>query len=121
MLSFFFSLHKADAQRGVADVLAVLEVLAVFVCERPTADQQKLRSAQVIMDAFSDVCLVIDAKEQRIQRPSGSEEKGHSHQKPFYSGKKAHTLAPLKPQDAGGGRVRRQFSVGGQDFAWLGP
>lgn len=43
------------------------------------------------MDAFPDVRLVIDAKEQRVQRPGGSE--GHSRQKPFYSGKKkAHTL-----------------------------
>ena len=36
---------------------------------------------------------IIDAKEQRIQRPGGSDESGNSHQKPFYSGKKkAHTL-----------------------------
>ncbi len=45
------------------------------------------------MDAFPDVRLVIDAKEQRVQRPGGKDESGNSRQKPFYSGKKkAHTL-----------------------------
>lgn len=45
------------------------------------------------MDAFPDVRLVIDAKEQRVRRPGGSDGSGASRQKPFYSGKKkAHTL-----------------------------
>ena len=45
------------------------------------------------MDAFPAVRLVIDAKEQRIQRPGGDDDKSDSRQKPFYSGKKkAHTL-----------------------------
>ena len=56
------------------------------------------------MDAFPDVRLVVDAKEQRVQRPGGEDESGNSRQKPFYSGKKkAHTLTPTKLQDAGGG------------------
>ncbi len=43
------------------------------------------------MDAFPDVWVVIDAKEQRIQRPHSS--KDNDRQKPYYSGKKkAHTL-----------------------------
>jgi hypothetical protein len=93
VLAFLFSLNKGNAQRGVVDVLATLEAHTVFVCERPAQERQKLRSVQALMDAFPDVRLVIDAKEQRIQRPSGSDEHGNSHQKPFYSGKKkAHTL-----------------------------
>ena len=93
VLGFLFSLNKGNAQRGVVDVLATLEAHTVFVCERPAKERQKLRSVQALMDAFPDVRLVIDAKEQRIQRPSGSDEHGTSHQKPFYSGKKkAHTL-----------------------------
>jgi hypothetical protein len=93
VLGFFFSLHKANALRGVIDVLATLEAHTVFVCERPAEDRKKLRSVQAVMDAFPDVRLVIDAKEQRIQRPGGSDEEGNSHQKPFYSGKKkTHTL-----------------------------
>ena len=93
VLAFFFSLHKANAQRGVVEVLAILEAHTVFVCERPAEERKKLRSVQAVMDAFPDVRLVIDAKEQRIQRPGGSDESGNSRQKPFYSGKKkAHTL-----------------------------
>ena len=93
VLAFLFSLNKGNAQRGVVDVLATLEAHTVFVCERPAKERQKLRSVQALMDAFPDVRLVIDAKEQRIQRPGGSDESGNSHQKPFYSGKKkAHTL-----------------------------
>jgi len=93
VLAFLFSLNKGNAQRSVVDVLATLEAHTVFVCERPAQERQKLRSVQALMDAFPDVRLVIDAKEQRIQRPGGSDESGNSHQKPFYSGKKkAHTL-----------------------------
>jgi len=93
VLGFFFSLNKGNAQRGVVDVLATLEAHTVFVCERPAKERQKLRSVQAVMDAFPDVRLVIDAKEQRIQRPGGSDESGNSRQRPFYSGKKkAHTL-----------------------------
>ena len=116
VLGFFFSLNKGNAQRGVVDVLATLEAHTVFVCERPAQERQKLRSVQAVMDAFPDVRLVIDAKEQRIQRPGGSDESGNSHQRPFYSGKKkAHTLTPTKPEDAGGRGPRRQFPVGGQE------
>jgi len=93
VLAFFFSLHKANAQRGVVEVLATLEAHTVFVCERPAEERKKLRSVQAVMDAFPDVRLVIDAKEQRIQRPGGTDDSGNSRQKPFYSGKKkAHTL-----------------------------
>ena len=93
VLAFLFSLNKGNAQRGTLDVLATLEAHTVFVCERPAQERQKLRSVQAVMDAFPDVRLVIDAKEQRIQRPGGGDESGNSHQKPFYSGKKkAHTL-----------------------------
>ena len=93
VLAFFFSLSKGNAHKGVIDVLATLAAHTVFVCERPAKERQKLRSVQAVMDAFPDVRLVIDAKEQRIQRPSGKDEAGNSRQKPFYSGKKkAHTL-----------------------------
>lgn len=93
VLAFLFSLNKANAQRGTLDVLATLEAHTVFVCERPAKERQKLRSVQAVMDAFPDVRLVIDAKEQRVQRPGGDDDKGNSRQKPFYSGKKkAHTL-----------------------------
>ncbi len=93
VLSFLFSLHKSNAQRGALDVLATLEAHTVFVCERPAKERQKLRSVQAVMDAFPEVRLVIDAKEQRVHRPGGNDAQGNSLQKPFYSGKKkTHTL-----------------------------
>lgn len=93
VLGFFFSLRKGNAQKGVVDVLATLAAHTIFTCERSAQERKKLRSVQAVMDAFPDVRLVIDAKEQRLQRPGGKGEKGDSRQKPFYSGKKkAHTL-----------------------------
>lgn len=88
VLGFFFDLHKANAQRGVVAVLAVLDTLSDFSLERPGDDRQKLRSAAEVMAAFPDVRFIIDAKEQRINKPAGEEK-----QKPYYSGKKkTHTI-----------------------------
>ncbi len=67
VLGFFFWLNKGNAQRGLGDVLATLAAHTVFVCERPAKERKKLCSVQAVMDAFPDVRLVIDAKEQRIQ------------------------------------------------------
>jgi hypothetical protein len=88
VLGFFFSLDKTNAEDNCKDVLATLESMTGFVMERPGAERSKLRTPQAVMEAFPDVRLVIDAREQRVQRPSGYEQ-----QKPFYSGKKkTHTL-----------------------------
>ena len=56
-----------------------------------SAERTKLRSVQEVMDAFPDVRLVIDAKEQRIERPADKKDKDgkkQDHQKSYYSGKK---------------------------------
>jgi transposase len=91
VLGFLFSLNKTNVHATVADMLATLEALADFPFERPPAQRKKLRSVAALMDAFPDVRLVIDAKEQRIQRPKSSKE--DDRQKPYYSGKKkCHTL-----------------------------
>src|SRR5206468_3362680 len=59
-----------------------------FPFDRLGRDRTKLRSAAEVMTTFPQVTVVIDAKEQRINRPGGFEA-----QKPYYSGKKkAHTL-----------------------------
>jgi hypothetical protein len=88
VLGFFFSLDKTGAEDNCKDMLATLEGMTSFVMERPASERPKLRTPQAVMTAFPDVCLVIDAREQRVQRPSGYEQ-----QKPFYSGKKkTHTL-----------------------------
>ena len=93
VLGFYFSLHKTNARLNVEDVLETLLVMSAFDFERPQKDRPKLSSVGAVMDAFPDVALVIDSKEQRIRRPSGEDEEGNSKQKPYYSGKKkAHTL-----------------------------
>ena len=91
VLGFLFSLDKSNARDNVRDALATLETLADFRFEHPAADRKKKRSVDAVMDAFPDVRLVIDTKEQRIQRPTSTKE--HDAQKPYYSGKKkCHTL-----------------------------
>jgi transposase len=91
VLGFFFSLNKTNVHDIVQDMLATLETLADFPFERPAKDRKKLHSPAAVMEAFPDVRLVIDAKEQRCQRPKSRKE--DDQQKPYYSGKKkCHTL-----------------------------
>jgi DDE superfamily endonuclease len=88
VLGFFFDLHRRNAQLNVRAALEVLDALGTFPFDRPGRDRRKLRSAAEVMAAFPQVAVIIDAKEQPINRPGGSEA-----QKPYYSGKKkAHTL-----------------------------
>jgi hypothetical protein len=88
VLGLLFNLEKGNVWDNVQDVLASLETLAVFAFERPTTERKRLGTVAAVMDAFPQVRLVIDGKEQRIERPEGYER-----QKPYYSGKKkAHTL-----------------------------
>lgn len=93
VLGFYFSLHKTNARQNVEEILETLLAMTAFGFERPSKERKKLSSLQAVMDAFPEVALVIDSKEQRIQRPSGEDEEGNSRQRPYYSGKKkAHTL-----------------------------
>jgi hypothetical protein len=88
LLGFFFGLHKRNAQLNVRDALAALDATDGFPFDRPGRDRKKLRCAAEVMAAFPEVRVVIDSKEQRVNRP-----KGHDAQKPYYSGKKkAHTV-----------------------------
>ena len=88
LLGFFFDLHRRNAQLNVRDVLATLDTLDDFPFDRPDRDRPRLRSATEVMAAFPEVRVLIDSKEQRVNRPTG-----HEAQKPYYSGKKkAHTV-----------------------------
>jgi len=88
VLGFFFDLHKRNAQLNVRSALAVLETLDDFPFDRPGRERPKCRSVAAVMAAFPQVRLIIDAKEQRTNKPQGEAE-----QKPYYSGKKkCHTL-----------------------------
>ena len=91
LLGYSFGLHNGNACRNVADVLTVLGSLGDFPFDRPDRDpgRTKLDSAAAVMDAFPEVRLVIDTKEQRTRRPGGD----YAAQKPYSSmKKKAHTL-----------------------------
>lgn len=91
LLGFFFGLAESSAWRTVQEVLLTLEGLSQFAFEKPAKERRALRTVAAVMDAFPDVALVIDAKEQRIRRPTS--DKDNNVQKPYYSGKKkAHTL-----------------------------
>jgi hypothetical protein len=88
VLGFFFGLHKRNAQLNVLAALEVLDSLSDFPFGRPGPDRKKARSAAEVMAAFPAVRVIIDAKEQRVNRPQGEER-----QRPYYSGKKkAHTV-----------------------------
>jgi hypothetical protein len=88
LLGFFFGLHKRNAQLNVRDALTILDTIDDFPFDRPGRDRQKLRSTAEVMAAFPAVRIVIDSKEQRVNRP-----RGYQAQKPYYSGKKkAHTV-----------------------------
>jgi DDE superfamily endonuclease len=88
LLGFFFDLHKRNAQLNVRDVLAALDTIDDFPFDRPGRDREKLRSVTEVLAAFPAVRVVIDSKEQRVNRPTG-----YDAQKPYYSGKKkAHTV-----------------------------
>jgi hypothetical protein len=89
LLGFFFGLHKRNAQLHVLAVLEALDTLPDFPFDRPGPGRRALSTPEQVMAAFPSVRLVIDAKEQRVNRPGAS----HEAQKPYYSGKKkCHTL-----------------------------
>jgi hypothetical protein len=96
LLGFFYDLDKTNIEDNLILVLETLEGMATFEFERPEADRKKLHSVTEVMDAFPDVRLIIDAKEQRVERPKSKKDKDgnvQDRQKPYYSGKKkTHTI-----------------------------
>jgi DDE superfamily endonuclease/Helix-turn-helix of DDE superfamily endonuclease len=91
LLGVLFGLDEGNALRNVRDVVAVLESLGDLPFDRPDRDpgRHKVSSLTEVMDAFPDIRLVIDTKEQRCRRPGGD----FAAQKPYYSmKKKAHTF-----------------------------
>jgi hypothetical protein len=96
VLAFFFSVDQSTICRNLAEIMLVLSSLTEFAFERPSEERKKLGSPQAVMDAFPEVALIIDGKEQRIRRPkTKKDDQGNIEQtqKPYYSGKKkCHTL-----------------------------
>ncbi len=114
LLGYFFGLNHGNANRNVADVLAGLEGLGHFPFDRPDRDPDRapLDSAAAVMDAFPEVRLVVDTKEQRIRRPKGD----YAAQKPYDSmKKKAHTLkAQVAVRPTGGSSRSARRSPAGR-------
>ena len=109
VLGFFFGLHKRNAQLNVRAALAVLDTLDDFSFDRPGPDRLEARSAAEVMAAFPQVQVIVDAKEQRIDKPEGEEK-----QEPYYSGKKkAHTVKTQVVIDTRGRIVTISGSVPG--------
>jgi len=96
LLGFFYDLNKTNIEDNLNLILETLVGMTSFNFERPKAERKKLRSVAEVMDAFPDVRLIIDAKEQRVERPKNQKDKDgkvQDRQKPYYSGKKkTHTI-----------------------------
>jgi hypothetical protein len=96
-LGFPFALHKRNAQLSVRSALGALGSPGGFPFGRPVKGRGEPRSAAAVMAAFPQVRCVIDAKEQRINKPRGGEAR-----KPHYSGKKkahaAKTQVAVSPR-----------------------
>jgi hypothetical protein len=96
VMGFFYEMNKTNIEDNLKDILATLAGMTTFTYDRPGAERKKLHSVAEVMDAFPDVRLVIDAKEQRIERPKAKKDgqgQDQDRQKPYYSGKKkTHTL-----------------------------
>jgi hypothetical protein len=96
VLGFFYDLNKTNIEDNLKGVLDTVDSMTSFTFERPSAERTKLHSVKEVMDAFPDVRLIIDAKEQHIERPANKKDKDgkvQDRQKPYYSGKKkAHTV-----------------------------
>jgi hypothetical protein len=96
VMAFFFSVDQSTICRNIAEVFAVMVTLTEFEFERPSEERQKCTSPEAVMEAFPEVALVLDGKEQRIRRPKTQKDEAgqpRDTQKPYYSGKKkGHTL-----------------------------
>ncbi len=96
LLGFFYDLNKTNIEDNLKAILATLENMTEFNFERPKENRKKLSSVEEVMDAFPQVRLVVDGKEQRVERPKNKKDKDgtmQERQKPYYSGKKkSHTI-----------------------------
>jgi hypothetical protein len=87
VLGVLFDLDKSAICRNLQRMKTALRQVTVRDLRWPTSEQRKRQWEDLLRD-FPEVVGLIDATEQRIQRPSGA-----AAQKPYYSGKKkAHTL-----------------------------
>jgi hypothetical protein len=63
VLGALYHLDKTTVEDNVKGVLDILATMASFQVEMPPREIPKLRSVQEVMDAFPDICLVVETKE----------------------------------------------------------
>jgi IS5 family transposase len=100
LLGWLFGLDRSNAWHNAQDVLEILDTMTDFPFDRPDPDRRKLQTAEAVMEAFPEVRVIIDAKEQALRRPGGWEA-----QKPFYSGKKKRHTVKNQVACTPGGRI----------------
>jgi IS5 family transposase len=100
LLGWLFGLDKSNAWHNTQDVLEVLDTMTDFPFDRPDPDRRKLQTAEAVMEAFPEVRVIVDAKEQAFHRPAGWDR-----QKPFYSGKKKRHTVKNQVACTPGGRI----------------
>jgi len=87
VLGFLFGVDKGTASRNVRRVMPLLEALGRDTFGWPQSDQRQHTPLDKIVGACPDLLAIVDATEQRIERPQDQVV-----QKAHYSGKKkAHT------------------------------
>ena len=65
VLGTFYHLNKTTVEDNIKDVLDTLATMKTFRFELPQPEVPKLRSVQDVMDAFPDLWLILDDKEQQ--------------------------------------------------------
>ena len=63
VLGALYQVDKTTVEDNIKGVLATLATLPGFQVEMPPIEIPKLRSVREVMDAFPDICLVIDTDE----------------------------------------------------------
>lgn len=97
VLGLFFNLHKSNVCRNLKPMLVLLEAQAQFELVWPRADQEP-KSLEQVLASFPDMEAILDATEQRIQRPKEG-------QRPYHSGRKKAQVVKTQIVVNKGGRV----------------
>jgi len=64
VLGVLYQVDKTTVEDYVKGVLDILTTMASFQVEMPPMEIPKLRSVQEVMEAFPDICLVVDMNEE---------------------------------------------------------
>ena len=64
VLGVLYQVDKTTVEDYVKRVLDILTTMASFQVEMPPMEIPKLRSVQEVMEAFPDICLVVDMNEE---------------------------------------------------------